>query len=479
MSIASTPPKDRTASAAYCGALALITLAVYNQVRLNGFVWDTTPFVLQNPWLQHPGVKDIFSMFTQYYYANWQPMVWLSHALDFALFGHQAGLHHLSNLAYHIVDSCLVYYLVVRLLGSSSFSMRQREVTGFGAALIFAVHPQHVQSVAWLVERKDTLYVMFTLLCFISYLWVHRDRASGWRRAAPLALFALALMSKPMAVTVPVVLLLFDVYPLDRWRDGVRGLLRLVFEKWLYWLFSAGVIAVTLHTQQMAMVSIHNLPVWVRPVTAVNNSFFYVYCYLVPVNLSPFYPYATHFDEIRRVAYWLPGLAFLVFALGGGLWLWQRGVRWILLMVLFYLVTLLPVSGLIAVGPSKALDYYSYLATLPADLLLALVVVRSWEVAGRARSVIAGLAGAYLLCLCLLSFQQVKIWRNELTLWSRAYQLYPESAFINRNLAGAYFAIGDYDLALLHAQKSADTSELGRQYLNRLVDALNKMDRHP
>lgn len=459
----------RNASAVYCFVIIVATFSVFSGVRHNEFVWDTVPFVLHNPWIVHPDFNDFIDMFTRAYLANWQPMVWLSHSLDFALFDHHAGLHHLSNVAYHCADACLVYWLSLRLLAASSLGEHEAGMTAFLSGLIFAIHPQHVQSVAWLVERKDTLYVLFTLLCLISYLWIRREQISGWRRMTPLLMFALALMAKPMAVTVPVVLLLLDVVPLNRWHANTW---HLVIEKWPYWLMSLAVIAVTLHTQQMAMVSIHNLPVWVRPLTAINNSWFYVKCYLAPVDLSPFYPYPGTVGSVEQMSYWLPGVIFIVASLGGGVWLWRRGWRWPLLMVVFYLVTLLPVSGLIAVGPSKALNYYSYLSTLPIGLIVSAAVVRLWRLAGRGRPVVAGVAAFYLLSLGVLSYQQVKFWRNELTLWSRAYQLYPDSAYINRNLASAYLAIGDYGAALSHAKKSASESPMGREYLERLKATL-------
>ena len=465
-------PGLRLLAGTFCALVVVTTFGVFSGVRHNGFVWDTVPFVLENPWLSHPGLHDFIAMFTRYYQANWQPMVWLSHALDFALFGHNPALNHFSNVAYHAADACLLYWLTVLLLQGRSYTSTQVHVIGLLAALMFAVNPQHVQSVAWLVERKDTLYVLFTLLCLISYLRARRAQAGAPGKSLPLICFALALMAKPMAVTVPVVLLLLDVEPLGRWEGNLRSAAKLIAEKWLYWLMSLGVVLVTLHTQQMAMVSIHTVPLWVRVLTAINNSFFYVYCYLVPVNLSPFYPYSQSLVAIRHLSYWLPGTIFLVGSLLLCLWLWSRGKRWPLLMLAFYLVTLLPVCGLIAVGPSRALNYYSYLATAPLGLMIAMGIVSLWRMAGSARAALAGVAISYILALALLSVEQVRFWRNELTLWTRAYQLYPASPYINRNLASAYVAIGDYKQALIHAKISAQGNPLGDQYLKQLEAAL-------
>ena len=458
---------DGWISALNCAAIAVACLAIYSGVRHNEFVWDTVPFVLQNPWVQHPGINDFIAMFTQHYRANWQPLVWLSHSLDFALFDHHAGMHHLANVGYHVVDAWLVYWFSLRLLDG-------RRVVAFLCGLLFAINPQHVQSVAWLVERKDTLYVLFTLVCFISYLWVHRESVTGWRKTIPGILLACALMSKPMAVTIPVVLLLLDVVPLRRWEGDLRGAFRLIIEKWPYWIMSLGVVLITLYTQQMAMDSTQNLPVWVRPLTAINNSLFYIYCYLVPVNLSPFYPYATHMDEVTRWSYWLPGVLFLLSISAVSLYFWIRAVRWPLLMWIFYLVTLLPVSGLIAVGPAKALDYYSYLATLPLGMLISLGIVQLWRIAGKGRSVVLAVAIFYCLSLSMLTIGQVRVWQSELSVWRRAYQLYPDSGLINRNLAAAYYGIGAVNAALYHAERSARENPAGRAYFEKLKAAVQK-----
>lgn len=455
----------------HCAFIILATLVVYQGVRHNQFVWDTVPFVLENPWVHHPGAGDFLAMFTRKFQANWQPMVWLSHALDFALFGEHAAWHHLSNVVYHTVNACLVYLLGARLLVASGFAQRQREAAALVSALVFALHPQHVQSVAWLVERKDTLYSLFTLLCYILWLKAWQDARPGNRWLALLCA-VLALMSKPMAVTIPVILLLLDIYPLRRWQGDFHSFIRLVAEKWPFWLLATAVVGVTLYTQQMAMVSSVSLPPWARLLTAVNNTGFYIQGYLWPTDLAPFYPYPTTTASILAPGYWLPGLMLLLASFVTGGWLWIRGYRWPLLMIVFYYVTLLPVSGVIAVGPAKALNYYSYLATLPVGFALSLSPVYLYRISVPVgRSAAIGL-GAWLLWLALLSVQQVQLWRNELVLWNWAWHRFPDAAYVNRNLAAAWLANGDYHRALEHARQSALTSAAGRDYYQQLKKAL-------
>ncbi|MCB1692034.1 MAG: hypothetical protein KDI19_04665 [Pseudomonadales bacterium] len=450
--------------------LVLVTFGIYHEVWTHEFVWDTNNFVLKNPWLRHPGFDDFVAMFTKYHRANWQPMVWLSHALDFALFGDAPGWHHLSNVAYHALDCCLVYWFVVTLLRQTELPRAEAGSTALLSAAIFAVHPQHVQSVAWVVERKDTLSVCFTLLCFIAYIKV-KQRDDGGSEALPLLLLVLALMSKAMAVTIPVILLLFDVYPLKRWPDRVPAV-RLIAEKWSYFLVAFAVVGVTLYTQRIAMVSLEQEPLKTRPLTAANNYLLYVRNYLVPINLSPFYAPVPSMANILAPGYWAPGFAMILSVLGAGVVLWVRGWRWPLLMALFYFVTLAPVSGLIAVGPAKALDYYAYLATLPIGLALSLGIVRLLGVAGRLRSVVAGLVAFWLIALSLISFAYVKIWQTELTLWLAAYQYYPKSPYVLRNLSGSYLLYGQVDEALRYAKEGARYSQVGRDWLIQLESSL-------
>lgn len=466
----------RALPAFFISALVIVTFLMYREVRLAGFVWDTVPFVLENPWIMHPSFDDFMSMFVSHHRANWQPMVWLSHSLDFAIFGDDPGLHHLANVAYHTVDGCLMYFLVPRLLRPTSLTGRETRVVAFLTALAFLIHPQHVQSVAWIVERKDTLYVLFTLLCFISYLRRHQEGGARRDSVFTFVLFLLALMAKPMAVTIPAVMVLLDMYPLQR-GAGIRDLPRLVIEKWPFWVFSIFVIIVTLYTQRNAMSGLDRLPLWERPITAANNALFYIYGYLVPINLSPFYPFPQQASAILAPGYWAPGAFFLLAITATGIWFWRRGVRFPLLMEAFYLITLAPVSGLIAVGPAKALDYYSYLATAPLGLLIALAIVTGYRRLPKVRSVVVALTVAWVLALWLIGFQQVRIWRNDLTLWTRAYQLYPRSGYVNRNLSGTYLAMDDIEHALFHAKESARYSPAGKEYLKQLNAALAERQR--
>lgn len=343
--------------------LVLSCFILYWPVKDHGFVWDTVQFMLENPWVRDPVREDWVAMFTQVHRVNWQPLTWVSHAIDFRLFGEDAGLHHLSNVFYHAINTVLVYWLVQKVLPLAD---RRAIMIAFWSAFIFAVHPQHVQSVAWLVERKDTLSVLFSLLSLVC--WVSSFRHN---RKLSFLFFMFALMSKPMAVTLPLVMILLDVYPLERYKK-MKDIWFLVAEKWHFLLLSLVVGLLTLSTQQIAMPTLESLPIYVRVLNAIHNSWFYIANYLLPVNLAPFYPYPSDIQLITNVGFWLPGLLFLLGASAVTLLLWFRGVRWPALCFVFYLITFAPVSGLIHVGPARALDYYVYLATLPLGTMVVL-----------------------------------------------------------------------------------------------------------
>ena len=168
--------------------LVLLVAIAYQEVRHHHFVWDTIPFVLDNPWIHEWSMDNVVAMLTRSHEANWQPLVMLSHAIDFSLFGDDAGKHHLVNLLFHIINVLLIAVLVHQLLRRSGQAEVTSCWTGFLTALIFGLHPQHVESVAWVVERKDVLYTAFTLIAFLLYL--RYEMASPGNETACLSCFS-------------------------------------------------------------------------------------------------------------------------------------------------------------------------------------------------------------------------------------------------------------------------------------------------
>jgi len=463
---------DKQLTAVHAATLIALTVLAYLEVRHHQFVWDTIPFVLENPWVHEWSVDNVIAMFTQAHHANWHPVVLLSHALDFSLFGDDAGLHHLTNLALHVANTLLLAVLVHRLVKLTCVTDFNARWTGFVSALIFALHPQHVESVAWVVERKDVLYALFTLSSLILYLHFHDRCAPGrpGRRGVhiwPFLVFCLSIAAKPMAVTFPMILLLLDIYPLNRCAS-VKDMARLMVEKTHYFVVAGIVMLVTLTTQSTAMPDAVALPLWARALNAIDNTLFYVTGYVWPVNLSPFYPYPQDAACLLSPGFWLQGVLFLVTGTAITCWLFYRGIRWPLALFAFYLITLSPVSGLIHVGPAKATDHYVYLATVPFSILTALLLITAWNRPGLSRLLSASLGTVYLVFLLVMTQVQVSFWNNPLSLWTRVAQLYPTSPFAHRNLAAAYVQTGDHELALQHAELSLKLGSPDIEYVERL-----------
>lgn len=422
--------------------------------------------VMENPWIHEWSWANLWSMFTDAHRANWQPLVLLSHSFDIWLFGYDPAPHNVMNVTMHLINGGLVYWLTIELLRrTGKFEASTIPWAAFFTALIFLLHPQHVESVAWVVERKDVLYSIFTLACLLAYCKTDQNQLS--HHTLPFILFVMSILAKPMAVTIPAILVLLDIYPLkqvNKPTDVVWSCLR----KLHYWVVSLAVILVTLNTQSMAMPDAEGLPLWVRTINAIDNSVFYIGHYLWPVNLSPFYPYPEDISYLMSPGFWLTGVAFLTITLTLSLFLLTKNIRWPVVLLGFYLITLLPVSGLIHVGPAKATDHYVYLATLPLSLLTALLFVWSITKFTRFRFVTSFMAALYLVFLIAICIPQVSVWQNHLTLWGRVLTLYPDSAFAHRNMAAAYVEIQQWDKALFHAERSEAFGSPDQAYLNQL-----------
>jgi len=217
------------------------------------------------------------------------------------------------------------------------------------------------------------------------------------------------------------------------------------------------------------------LPQWAKTLNAIDNTWFYIAHYAWPLELSPFYPYPRDASYLASPSFWLPGLSFLVLSAAITLWLaLYRKVFWPGLLLAFYLVTLLPVSGLIHVGPAKGTDHYMYLATIPLSLLTALAIVTAWQRIISARLLTVSLSCFYLLFLAAIAHFQVQVWNNPVSLWTRVVQLHPEDPFGHRNLASGYAEIELWDQALHHAELSLRLGSPDEDYVIRLRNEVMK-----
>ena len=376
---------------------------------------------------------------------NWHPLTWLSHMLDVELFGLDPAFHHLVNVLIHAVNAALVFALLHALLarGGGLATRGQVRWASCLAAALFAVHPLRIESVAWISERKDVLSASFFLITVLSYLF-YTERPGARRLAVVFFTLALSLASKPMAVSLPLVLLLLDLWPLGR-----RGIWRLVAEKVPLIALAAGAAWLAVLAQQSsgALSRLDMLPLGQRLANAVVAYLAYVVDLVWPFRLAVFYPIPMEGWPVWRVAT-SSALLLVVSALA----LKQLARRrWIAAGWLWYLVTLIPVIGLVHVGMQARADRYTY---LPHVGLLVVATCGALELLrrrpGLARPLIA-IGGAVVAVAAMGTLGQLSHWRDTVSLLTRATEVTRNNFFAHYGLGLEYALDGRMEPAIYHA----------------------------
>ena len=403
-----------------CLLLVTCTLVIYNSVNQNGFVnYDDDVYVTANRHVQ-AGLNwsTIRWAFTTFDAANWHPLTWISHALDYRLFKLNPAGHHYTNVLLHCVNVVLLFLLLVQAT--------QQTWPSLIAAAIFAVHPLNVESVAWAAERKNVLSMLFLLLAFWAYQR-YASKPSIARYGTVFYLFACGLMAKPQVITLPFLLLLWDYWPLrrlsfsspqaDATGDRTRSLGWLLLEKVPLLLLSAASAIVTLAGQQAggAVRSVIEYPPTVRIQNAIGAYFDYVGRLLWPLRLAPMYPHpgdSLLAWQILVAALFVIGVSVLVLRF--------REKRYLVVGWFWFLGALVPMIGLVQVGQQATADRYMYLPMIGLLLMLCWGLA-AWAAERRTR--VVGLATATALVLAVLgalTYRQVSFWHDSETLWTHA-----------------------------------------------------------
>ena len=408
-------------------ALALVTAAVYLPSLRHGFLnWDDDTYVTENAHVRRGlSAETVAWAFRSGEAANWHPLTWLSHALDVTLFGLDPRGHHASSIALHALNAALLLLALHRLT--------RRLWPSAVVAALFALHPLHVESVSWIAERKDVLCGTFTFLALWAYA-VYAERPSLRRYLLVAAALAAALMSKPMAVTVPFVLLLLDYWPLGRlsWRSAA--------EKLPLVAMAAASSVVTLLVQQAggAVRGLDAVPLAQR---LANAAYAYV-MYLAktfwpaPGSLTPFYPLPDHGGPTVGAGTAVAMAAALAAITVAAVALRRRrphwGVGW-----LIYLGMLVPVIGIVQVGKQIIADRYTYLPLVGVFVAVAWLVA-DWAAARPGRRVVAATAAvAMLVALGGLTVEQQAVWRDSVTFWHHNAAAFPGNGVAWNSLANA------------------------------------------
>lgn len=455
--------------------LALLTLLLFSPVSRHDFInYDDPDYITENPMvLGGLSGRGVEWAFTSFHASNWHPLTWCSHMLDVQIFGLDPGAHHLGNVFLHALNAALLFCFCYRSTG--------RPWPSLVAAALFAWHPLRVQSVAWAAERKDVLSATFWLLTLLAYERYSRLQAATepgggnkprWAYGLSLGSFLLGLLSKPMLVTVPFVLLLLDYWPLNRLRNGrLRAdLPERLREKLPFFAASVVVSTLTWMAQRgEAVVSLDRLPFADRLGNAVLSYTGYLWKTLWPAGLSVLYPLPS------RTPWHLAGLAMLFLA-GVTVAVWRMRLsrpHW-LVGWFWFLGTLVPVIGLVQVGGQAMADRYTYVP------LIGLVWAAVWEVSLWVQTKRFPLPGAGLACAALLlaygarTFQELGYWADSVTLFSRALAVTRNNAVAHSNLGLAFESRGNLTAAMREYERAVRINPHLAQARNNLGGLLTE-----
>lgn len=439
-------PINSYRKAAPYAALVLLTLAAYGVVVRNGFVgYDDDYYITENPVVREGltwhGAKWAFTTFEQ---ANWHPLTWLSHMTDVELFRLNPAGHHLMGLTLHILTVLLLFGFLSRATGARGKS--------FFVAALFALHPLHVESVAWAAERKDVLSHFFFALMLVAYARYARKPAVG-RYALVAVLLALGLMAKPMLVSAPLLLLLLDYWPLQRFsldRAGFRGLKPCVLEKIPLAALSLASAVVTIAAQRAggAVRTLETVPLSQRGMNAAIAYCTYIVKTFVPTRLAVLYPYTDQLDLAKAAAALLVLAAMTVLALAAA-----RKYRFLPVGWLWFLISLVPVIGLVQVGSQSHADRYTYLPHTGLFICIAwglpalLTALRPNRAPALAAKALPAAAAAVLIALAAATAYQVTFWKNSTALFTRAISVTQKNNVAHYNLGNTCLSSGEYKAA--------------------------------
>ncbi len=417
-----------------CVALAIITFVVFGQTVGHEFIdFDDGGDVYENPVVSRGLTLQGLAWAFSFHSANWFPLTWLSHMLDCQIYGLRAGGHHLTNVLLHTASVMALFLILRRMTGAIWRSAL--------VAAVFAIHPLRVESVAWVAERKDVLsglFFMLTMGAYVRYAEEFKVQSSKFKVSYGLSLlfFALGLMCKPMLVTLPVVLLLLDYWPLKRPIPAKR----LLLEKLPFLALAAVACAVTFLAQHEAIQSNAAITLENRLGNALASCVIYLRQMVWPTGLALLYPFPSNGLPPWEVA--LSGL--LVVLVSALAWRGRRTQPWLLMGWLWYLVMLAPVIGVIQVGGQAHADRYTYLPQIGIYVALTWWVAQ-WRMSSVARGgLMAGTLGILMVC----AWRQTRYWRNSETLWTRTLACTKENVIAHGNLGVVFREQGKVDAAI-------------------------------
>ena len=421
-----------------CGIIAVITIISFSPTFNNGFTnWDDEEYVVHNSDIQGFSIHNLAKIFSSTYVANYQPITMLTYMVEYQFFQLNPVIYHYTSLFLHIINCLLVFALIYGLSG--------KYLTSLFVALLFAIHPMRVESVAWVAEQKDLLSASFyflSLLCYFRYL------AKGDRKFYYLCALSLifSLLSKPMAVSQPLILLL--IYYLTKGIPGKKALLGTL----PFFAIAAIFGLITLIAQNVvASTGMDNfsLSTIQRICTPFYGIIFYIVKSIIPVNLCAFYPFPSKLDE--NMNFMLIASPFLVIGIASAIYYFRNHSRKLVFGSLFFFITILPVLQIIPVGNTIVAERYTYIPMLGIYFIFAtlcgfLLKERFRENNTIKNLIVVGLGASFVIFSCI-TYNRCMVWKDSFSLWNNVLSKHPvDAAYYFRGCA--YNTQGNYDRAL-------------------------------
>jgi protein O-mannosyl-transferase len=451
-------------------AVFILTLVVFAPAVTNGFItWDDDHNFLENPSFRGLGLAQLRWMWTTTLLGHYVPLTWMSLGLDFTLWGMNPAGYHLTNVVLHALTAVATYAVVLDMLRRTTplatTTVNALRVAAAVAALFYALHPLRVESVAWVTERRDMLSQLFLVSAVLMYLRAHRDAWSPRHYAMSVALFLCALLSKASGASLPVVLLILDVYPLRR-LGGSQGWLeaaarRVYVEKLPYIVLSAaaGIVSV------LSLPARPQLGLLAKLVVSAYGVCFYLVKTVMPFALSPLYPMPERFS--MQPVFVASCVALVVMACLAVL----ARRRWpgITTVCAIFIVLLLPLLGVVQNGPQIVADRYTYMASVALACVVGSAIVQPIRIPTRVRALAAS---ALLIALSALTWRQIGVWHDSESFWSYVVQRAPGSAIAHHGVGDAVASRGDIDSAISEYRRATTLDSMLATSQNNLGVAL-------
>ena len=411
--------------------ILILTVLIYLNAIKNGFVnWDDNNYIHNNPYIKGLSISNLKDIFTKSYFANYHPLTTLTYAIEYSLFKLNPLPYHFFNISLHLINTLLVFLFIKNIT--------KRVEVPLITTLLFAVHPMHVESVAWIAERKDVLYTMFFLLSLIYYIKYQKDNKNIKYLIITFILFVASLMSKSAAVTLPLIILLLSYY-INK---------RIIIKDWLYsipfFILSLifGFIAIRTQKDAIGSVNVNEMyNIYQRVLLVCFALYFYIIRFIVPYGFSAIHPYPfTENMSLPTEYYFAPILLIVLIFI---IFISKKELKSILLFgFVFFIITISLIIQLMPFGDAIVSERYTYIPYIGLSFITANIIILLLK--KNNRILLIFLSVSYLLFLTISTIEQIKIWNNSEILWTKSIASNPKSYISYYSRGAARSEVGNY-----------------------------------